>query len=169
MDTTELVHVLKDNKCTQKWFKGCFAADKLPKRFKKPALFVVNTQEARFSGEHWVTIYVGEDGKCEFFDSLGSPPLVPDHINFIKTHCTKTCVYNNKPVQGPFSSNCGKFASSYLLFKSRRKSMLYFLKLFSSTDHMLNDRIIEEIFNVNFKSNSNTSSNKYKISCNQTG
>lgn len=169
MDTTELIHTLKTNKCTRNWFKGCFAADKLPKTFKKPGLFVVNTQEAQLSGEHWVSIYIAENGICEFFDSFGQPPSVSHHIKFIKKHCTKSCIYNNISIQGPFSSKCGQFSSSFLLFKARGKSMRTFLKLFSHADHMSNDRIIDEIFNVNFKSYNYKGKNKYKINCNQIG
>lgn len=168
MDTTEITYALKGNKCTRKWFKGCFAADKLPKTFKKPALFIVNTQEAKFSGEHWISIYISEKGHCEYFDAFGQQPSVLHHIKFIKKHCT-SCVYSNNQIQGPFSSKCGQFSCSFLLYKSRHRTIKSFLNVFSQTDLWLNDTIVNEMFNVNFNPNSFKGDSIYKIKCNQIG
>lgn len=172
MDTTEILYALKTNKCTRKYFRGCFAADKLPNKFKKPALFVVNTDESHLPGTHWVSIYIGKDKTGSFFDSFGGPPKINHHINFIYKNC-KACSYSNVQIQGPFSVKCGQFSVSYLLHKIRnlkkKRQMYSFLNMFSSTDHNKNDNIIDEMFNVNFNPHSFKQLSKYKVDCNQKG
>lgn len=169
MDTTEIIHALKTNKCTKRYFRGCFAADKLPKKFKKPAIFVVNTEESHLSGSHWISILVGKDNTGEYFDSLGRPPTVNHHITFLNQHCRNKCYYNNIPVQGPFSIKCGQFCILYVLFRVTNKKMSSFLRFFTRNDFNLNDSIVDEMFNVNFVPYSFEYSNKYKVDCNQFG
>lgn len=169
MNTTEIIHALSTNKCTKKYFRGCFAADKLPIKFKKPAFFVVNTQESHLPGSHWVSIFVDTNKTGEFFDSLGGPPTINHHIKFIKKHCKKKCIYNDIPIQGPFSIKCGQFSILYLLYKVRCKTINYFLNFFSRHDFEFNDRIIDEMFNVNFSPISFIQASKYKVDCNQIG
>ena len=48
---------------------GVFSSDRLP---TKPRLLVCNTDPSDESGEHWIAIYVDDDGHyAEYFDSLG--------------------------------------------------------------------------------------------------
>jgi hypothetical protein len=66
------------NKCQHiKSFAGVFAADQLPnKLIEKPVSMVVNTHKSNMPGEHWVAIYVNENGFGEYFDSFGMAPYV---------------------------------------------------------------------------------------------
>jgi hypothetical protein len=50
-------------------FDGVFSRDRLP---DKPRLLVCNTDPSSRPGQHWIAIYVGEDGRGEYFDSLAA-------------------------------------------------------------------------------------------------
>ena len=53
-------------------FDGVFACDRLP---TKPRLMVCNTDQSDMPGEHWIAIYVDDDGRYgEYFDPLGRAP-----------------------------------------------------------------------------------------------
>ena len=55
-------------------FDGVYAADRLP---NDPRLLVCNTDPSHKLGEHWVAIYVDEEGRYgEYFNSFGRPPPV---------------------------------------------------------------------------------------------
>ena len=49
-------------------FDGVFSIDNLP---DDPRLLVCNTDPSDKPGRHWIAIYVGDDGRGDFFDSLG--------------------------------------------------------------------------------------------------
>ena len=54
-------------------FDGVFACDHLP---TKPRLMVCNTDKSDEPGEHWIAIYVDDDGRYgEYFDPLGRAPI----------------------------------------------------------------------------------------------
>ena len=79
MNTEEIEQALR--RCGE--FDGVFAADDLPDR---PRLLVVNTDPAHRPGRHWVCIYVGDDRRGEYFDSLGQPPTA-DFESYLNRHC----------------------------------------------------------------------------------
>jgi len=55
-------------------FDGVVAADRLP---NEPRLLVCNTDPSYRPGEHWIVIYVDDEGRYgEYFDSFGRPPSV---------------------------------------------------------------------------------------------
>ena len=69
MNTIELERMVAD--CVRR-FDGVFSSDHLP---TKPRLLVSNTDPSDMPGEHWVAIYVDDDGRYgEYFDSLGRRP-----------------------------------------------------------------------------------------------
>ena len=54
---------------------GVCASDAIPIHVKKrPLLYIVNTDPSYIPGEHWVVIYIGEDGSVEYFDPLPEVP-----------------------------------------------------------------------------------------------
>ena len=74
MNTIQLVVDMMGGKDVKKYFRGVFPADKLPTRFKKPALLIANTDPSTQKGSHWVAFYIPKSGKPEYFDSLGRSP-----------------------------------------------------------------------------------------------
>lgn len=115
-----------------KMFKGTFARDRLPLTKLRPVAYVVNTDRACDPGEHWVAIVLLTNGRGEYFDPFGLPPLHPELIKFLKRTCPKGWVYNRTTVQSPSSKSCGPFC--ILFIKSRAKKLTYqkFLNKFSN-------------------------------------
>ena len=72
MNAVQIEKILR-KKCGE-IFLGVFAADEIPRNFRKPAILVANNESKEYSGEHWIAIYFGDDGKGEFFDSFGRIP-----------------------------------------------------------------------------------------------
>jgi len=53
-------------------FDRVFTCNSLP---MKPRLLVCNTDQSNRPGEHWIAIYVDDDGRYgEYFDPLGRAP-----------------------------------------------------------------------------------------------
>lgn len=119
-----------------------FARDQLPKVKKRPIAFVSNTDKACDRGQHWVSIVLLPNGKGEYFDPLGLPPLYPEFITYLKTNCPKGWLYNRTTIQRPDSKSCGPFC--ILFIKARHKKISYqkFLNKFSSR-LSLNEKIIK--------------------------
>ncbi|OOY54066.1 hypothetical protein BOW00_12340 [Solemya velum gill symbiont] len=50
-------------------------ADRLPDHVTyKPKFYVVNTDESRRAGDHWVLFYFPKKKPAEFCDAMGNPP-----------------------------------------------------------------------------------------------
>ena len=151
MNIIQLTVDMTGNKGIKKYFKGVFPADKLPKRFKKPALLIANTDPSTRKGSHWVAFYVPKDGKPQYFDSLGKTPEKKEFLEFLRKQC-KTFTHNKKRLQGAFSTTCGNYCGVYLYFKSKQIPFKQFLKLFSN-NFQLNDNKILELYTKIFKNN----------------
>mgnify|MGYP003433872257 FL=1 len=61
MNAVQIEKILR-RKCGE-IFLGVFAADEIPRNFRKPAILVANNESKEYSGEHWIAIYFGDDGK----------------------------------------------------------------------------------------------------------
>ena len=90
-------------------FDGVFAADRLP---NDPCLLVCNTYSSHNPGEHWVAIYVDEEGRYgEYFDSFGRPPPVTFR-RYLDRHCMYWS-YNDVQLQSVASRFCGHYCVLY--------------------------------------------------------
>jgi len=65
MNSDEIQRILRRQTAD---FDGAFSVDTMP---SKPHLLVCNTDPSDKPGQHWVCIYVDDDGRGEFFDSFG--------------------------------------------------------------------------------------------------
>ena len=119
---------------------GVFPADQIPKVWTKPTAFIFKTDGHKKSGAHWVSIYVDQSGSCFYFDSFGSPPLVPNHINRIRKNCTRLR-WNVKQLQSATSDVCGQYCLMFLHYMSSGFGISKFLQNFSS-DLKTNDFIV---------------------------
>ena len=71
MLSSSINNILKNDVKTGPIFLGVFARDKLPS-LKKNCCLVLNTHTHEKPGEHWLAIYVDENGFGEFFDSFAN-------------------------------------------------------------------------------------------------
>jgi len=137
MNTYELERVIGDY---VKRFDGVFSSDRLP---TKPRLLVCNTDPSDMPGEHWVAIYVDDDGRYgEYFDSLGRAPtrLFERYMN---EHC-REWTYNRKQLQSIISRFCGHYCACFCVLRSRGIDMCRFLRYFTQ-DTGLNDVVVHEL------------------------
>lgn len=121
MDTTEITRTLAG----EPGFCGVFARDRLPKKTKRPAGLVINTDKASEPGTHWVAYYIGADGRAEYFDPLGDP--IPDNeiLSFVKRNnkAWQLTVQNLIPYQSTVSSKCGQFCIFFLRHRLNGRSI----------------------------------------------
>ena len=142
MDTKTINSLLKNTKN----FVGTFACDVLPKKFKKPALFIANTDPSNKPGEHWVGLYINTDGSGEYFDSFGLPPLNAKIIKFLVNNCPNGFLYNPRTLQCLECITCGHYCIVYVKLRSIGKTFCNFISLFT-TNTFKNEKIVKEIVN----------------------
>ena len=119
MNSKEIFHLMCSDHHIKKIFYGVFPRDKLPKKiYKKPGIFIINTDSSDKIGEHWVAIYLDVNGRAEYFDSYAIPPRSNDIKSFIKKN-SNFCKYNTKVLQPVFSDTCGYFVFYYAYRKAR--------------------------------------------------
>ena len=138
MNTYELERVVGDY---VKRFDGVFSSDSLP---RKPKLLVCNTDPSNMPGEHWIAIYVDDDGHYgEYFDSLARAPsrLFERYMN---EHCRQWTYNNCKQLQSITSRFCGHYCACFCILRSRGVGMFDFLRYFTR-DTGLNDVIVHEL------------------------
>lgn len=117
-----------------------------PKPIKLPVSYVFNTDARKYGpGEHWVALYCGKNGVCEYFDSYGTAPLEGIY-DFAKSFSSGPVYYNTKWVQSPLSHVCGGYAIFFLLMRARGISMQNVVKLFQNEKNLLgNDVLLMEL------------------------
>lgn len=154
------------NKEIKKYFRGVFPSDKLPLKFKKPALLIANTDPSTRKGSHWVAFYIPKTGKPEYFDSIGRRPQQDEFVKFLRKH-GKSFLHNKKRLQGTFANTCGNYCGVYLYFKAKRIPFKDFLDLFSSKNFQLNDDKILKLYKKIFKGEKRVQIGGNQIICNQ--
>ena len=125
-------------------FVGCFARDRLPKKTKRPAGLVINTDKASESGSHWVAYFISDDGRSEYFDPLGEPIPSNEILKFVKHNAGNAwmnTVYNNASFQSNYSTKCGQFCIFYLRNRLRGRSICEVHALLSR-NKAVNDSIV---------------------------
>ncbi|RLJ22614.1 hypothetical protein DJ031_00500 [bacterium endosymbiont of Escarpia laminata] len=102
-----------------------------------PVAFVCNTHNRTKPGEHWIALYVDDNGQGEYFCSYGLPPRHVEFRRFMNKHCVEW-THNSKRLQSPVSNVCGQYCVAYLMFRCRGLPMKEFVKGFG-TDLVAND------------------------------
>jgi hypothetical protein len=149
MNTRQISSLLQSNPITRQSFVGVFPSDLLPKtpRKVKPCSYIANTQKHNQSGEHWVCFHFPQEGPAEFFDSYGFPP----QQDFLKI-LGNLYRFSSSFFQFPISSACGQYCIFFILQRCSGKSMTEILNMFSTTDLLENDILVnstvEEKFTV---------------------
>jgi len=117
-------------------FQGVYSIDSLP---SKPKLLVCNTDPSTKPGQHWISIYVSEDGRGEYFDSFGRMPT--EHfVDYLNEHC-RNWIYNKKQLQSIVSTFCGYYCCMYCMYRCRGFDLNKVVNFFS-TDTAFNDSIV---------------------------
>ena len=123
MNSAQITQLLRADPYTRDVFAGVYPRDRLPRTIKNyPSAYVCNTDPHTDEGEHWIAIYVDDDGSGEYFDSYGLPPLHATFTNFLNKQCTMW-TYNDKRLQGLASTVCGQYCIFYLMHRCRGFSM----------------------------------------------
>ena len=123
MLSSSINNILKNDVKTGPIFLGVFARDKLPS-LKKNCCLVLNTHTHEKPGEHWLAIYVDENGFGEFFDSFANNPEKFGLSNYMDKNCC-FWTFNKQLIQG-YSNFCGYYCVLFLLFRSRNRVNEFF-------------------------------------------
>ena len=142
---------------------GVYAADRLPKRLKKPAAFIANTDTHDEPGTHWVAFFIPVKGKPEYFDSYGLNCFIEGHLNF-QANTKKTWVWNKKELQSLNSKVCGHYCLVYLICRMKKHSITDFLSLFTSNTKN-NDKHVRTCIRKYFKDDCNIQCNRFGQVC----
>ena len=117
------------------------ALNELPTRITEvPALYIVNSQPRTKRGQHWLALYIPENGPIEFFDSLERHPSYYqlDVMNFIT---------NEHRYQQVGTRSCGHYFYYYLYQRCTGRSMRDILKDFDVEDLDKNETLVTDFVN----------------------
>jgi len=104
---------------------------------------VCNTDKSDEPGEHWIAIYVDDDGRYgEYFDPLGSAPISVLE-RYMNEHC-RLWIYNSKQLQSVASRFCGHYCVCFCIAESSGVNMCRFTDYFTR-DTGLNDVVAHDL------------------------
>ena len=124
-------------------FNGVFGRDNLPNTIKNGA-YVINLDEYRDIGTHWVALYVNNK-TVTYFDSFGVEHIPEEIIKFIGNKKIITNIYR---IQVYDSIMCGYFCIGFINFMFNGNSLTDYTSLFSPNDLKKNDDIILQYFGL---------------------
>ena len=119
-----------------------YPANKMSKFRSLPALIVCNTDTNSRPGEHWIVLYVDENRRGEYFDSMGRFPT-----KWFKTFLDEiftAWIWKKKKLQSVISKFCGHYCIFYCLHRCRGVDVRKVAKMFT-TDTSLNDLIVHNV------------------------
>ena len=155
MDTTELLRCLRSDDVVRQTFGGVLPRDKLPKRRIKtfPITFIVNTDRSHEPGRHWVAIHLDSKHYGELFDSYGNAPasLGREFETFLEKN-VEGYSYNDKRLQGDYSTTCGQFCLFYLHHRCRGHDTREIVRMFHK-DPEINDILVNDFINEKYDGN----------------
>ena len=150
MNEQELTHLLMNNATTAPFFCGVLSHDEL-NMLPTPAegFYIVNSDDSSGPGKHWLAIGWFKHGQStEFFDSLAKEPQSyhTNIENFLLCK-EKPYKYSKMRIQSSVSIKCGEFCIFYAYHRCKGYSFEQILSVFSSTNLLLNDCIVERFVN----------------------
>ena len=119
-------------------FNGVFSRDNLPNSRKNGA-YVINLDEYRDIGTHWVALYVNNK-TIIYFDSFGVEHIPKEIVKFIGNN--KKITTNIYGIQAYDSIMCGNFYIGFTNFMFDGNSLTDYTDLFSPNDLKKTDDII---------------------------
>lgn len=96
-------------------FIGVFALNRLPPsltHYAKPLSFIVNTDTANLSGEHWIAVHFSNLDVIQAFDPLGVfyPVLLSNYL----AKRGRRVIFNRVTYQDPTRRTCGQHCLRWL-------------------------------------------------------
>ena len=132
-------------------FNGVFSRDNLPNNNNnnnnnniKNGAYVINLDEYRNIGTHWVALYVNNK-TIMYFDSFGIEHI-PKEI--MKVIGNKNIITYSFRIQAYDSIMCGYFCIGFINFMFNGNSITDYTSLFSPNDFKKNDDIILKYFGL---------------------
>ena len=110
-------------------FNGAFSRDNLPNTIKLDA-YVINPDEYRDIGTHWVALYINNKS-VTYFESFGVEHIPKEIIKFIGNKNIITNIYG---IQAHDLVMCGYFCSGFINFMFNGNSLTDYSNLFSPND-----------------------------------
>ena len=122
-------------------FNGVYSRNNLPKI--KDGTYLINLDESKSIGTHWIVLYVNGNNNVIYFDSFGVEYIPKGVERFIgsKNMTTNICwrqAYN--------LILCRYFCIGYIGFMLKGKSLQDYANLFSHNGYKKNDQIILKYF-----------------------
>jgi len=139
-----LEKVIFRHKKLSSFFKGCFAADRIPSHLTAPFAFIVNFEKSGERGSHWSSIVSINTETIEYFDSFGRLPPKGSIEKFIETFKIK--IINRTSFQNPFSTVCGQYSVYYLVqrfLKISPNTIFETLKNSKNSDKLVNEYFLK--------------------------
>ena len=106
--------------------------------------YVINVDEYRDIGPHWVALYVNNKTAI-YFDSFGVEHIPKEIMKFIGN---KKIITNTYRIQAYDSIMCGYFCIGFINFMFNGNSLTNYTRLFSANDLKKNDDIIRKYFDI---------------------
>ena len=140
-------------------FNGVFSRDNLPNTIKNGATetsrakrgkqaYVINLDEYRDIGTHWVALYVNNK-IATYFDSFGVEHIPKEIMKFIGSSSNnKNIITNIYRTQAYDSIMCGYFCIGFINFMFNGNSLTDYTSLFSPNDFKKNNDIILKYFGL---------------------
>lgn len=112
MDVRQINQKLFNNPITKRYYKGCYAADKIPPIDHFPASLVVNMDNSDKPGSHWVAMYMPRRNSVYYFDSFGLMPYNKHIVRFLRRfkHVTRQTTV----LQSIASNVCGAYVVFFI-------------------------------------------------------
>ena len=127
MDSLRIEAIMREFNCNR-WFRGCFPADRIPNVTTYPSSIIVNEDPSAERGTHWVAIFISNSYHCYYFDSYGLPPN--DNIsNYLKSF--KIVTKNFYMFQSLLSDACAHYCIFFICLMSIGYPFNVILKILS--------------------------------------
>ena len=97
MNELQIKRILESDAKTRNFFRGVYSRNELPVAAPTTSLYVCNTDLNHKPGEHWVTIYIDNERRGEYFDSFGMPSLFNEFVTVLNNN-TKSWTHNKRVV-----------------------------------------------------------------------
>ena len=148
MDTALLYRAMYEDKNIRRQLGGVLAADIFCDQIKRPGFYIVNSDELRSPGKHWIAFYVNKD--CtEYFDSFGNPPeFYQTYFRAFLNTQVQGYKYSMTRLQQSGTLTCGHFCLFYCFYRSRGKNMNEIVRMLFN----MNNADIQNFVLRNFKS-----------------
>ncbi len=130
LTTDQITFALRTCPYTSPQFIGVFASNLLPSSPPRPSGCVINLDESHLPGSHWVSCYVDQNGRADYYDSYGRAPTNEHIQKWLSDNAVKV-VSNDTVVQAPYSVTCGSHCIWFLVHRCRGLSSYRIARMYS--------------------------------------